>query len=159
MTPFAEALLAQPITLLDTFHLPSETENDALFSLRMFLIRYFPNPYYIAADYRDPNVNSEAWTAPSIWADATTWHRDDAHLAVKEYSHILFWSNKHGTEVKLPDGMIIQIPDGQIAIVNNSTCWHRLNTNCEPVRDRHFIRMCLKEDLLKTAVDYRENKA
>jgi hypothetical protein len=91
---------------------------------------------------------SSSW---SIYDEAAEVRSPDNHVVVREHgtSHrwhrdgtgdtaMVVWSNREGTEIKLPDGTEIQTAPGDIVALRNTVVEHRTPDKQSP--DRWFFR-------------------
>jgi hypothetical protein len=69
---------------------------------------------------RDPEINATA-----TLAETKEWHKDDSGYGVPASIQFIVWSNAQPTEIRLPDGSLLETKDGDVILIDNVEVEHR----------------------------------
>lgn len=68
---------------------------------------------------RDPEINATA-----ALAETKEWHKDETGAGVPSTIRFIVWSNTQPTEVRFPDGSLLQTRPGDVILIDNEEVYN-----------------------------------
>lgn len=101
------------------------------------------------ADINFRGRQSSTYTDPTV----LTWHYDFENGDARA-NWIIIWTNLCGTEIQLPNGAEVSIPEGRFTLIKNSVCLHRVPNHMTVLEasNRYFIRCIPNVNMTKSKV-------